>query len=402
MSMNRLTEALARAKQTRQLLLGRGVLAQSADVFHHQFGDRAALVVADRNTRRFADAALPGAPQFVFDDPHLYAEFSHVEELEAALRRSEAIPIAVGSGTINDLTKLAAHHLGRPYMCVATAASMDGYTAYGASITHHGEKQTFECPAPRAVVADIDVIANAPREMTASGFADLMAKLTAGADWILADALGVEPIESHAWETVQGGLREALTGSIQQLTEGLMMSGLAMQAMQSSRPASGAEHQFSHLWEMEHATDASHGFKVGVAMIAVAKFYEALFDFPTLQLREDLPADRIDELFDQPGLREVARRETAAKSAPKSAGIDWPGLVSRLRAHLPPWRELAGMLEKAGAPLEPQQIGIPTSRLRDSFVKAYHIRRRFTVLDLTVRAGVLDEILNRIYPHDDE
>ena len=68
--------------------------------------------------------------------------------------KSSAIPVAVGSGTINDLTKLAAHQLGRPYIVVATAASMDGYTAYGASITHQGSKQTFDCPAPLAVIAD--------------------------------------------------------------------------------------------------------------------------------------------------------------------------------------------------------------------------------------------------------
>ena len=83
--------------------------------------------------------------------------------MQAVLAASQAIPVAVGSGTINDLTKLAAHRLGRPYMVVATAASMDGYTAYGASITHRGSKQTFDCPAPLAVLADLDVIARAAR-----------------------------------------------------------------------------------------------------------------------------------------------------------------------------------------------------------------------------------------------
>ena len=93
--------------------------------------------------------------------------------------------------------KLAAHRTGRQYLCVATAASMDGYTAYGRRSRTTGSKQTFDCPAPRAVVADIDVIAAAPPELTASGYADLLAKITAGADWIVADALGVEPIDAH-------------------------------------------------------------------------------------------------------------------------------------------------------------------------------------------------------------
>src|SRR5439155_25527686 len=98
----------------------------------------------------------------------------------------------------------------------------------------------------------------------------------------------------HAWEAVQGGLREALAnpagvrtgdaGAIEKLTDGLLMAGFAMQAAQSSRPASGAEHQFSHLWDMEHATETSHGFKVGVATVAVGRFYEELIELPLQNL----------------------------------------------------------------------------------------------------------------------
>src|SRR5690606_7576548 len=186
--------------------------------------------------------------------------------------------LAVGSGTINDLTKLAAHQKKRSYMCIATAASMDGYTAFGASITAGGAKQTFNCPAPAVCVADIAIIRKAPREMTASGYADLFAKITAGADWILADSLQVEPIDPQAWSIVQDGLHNALsdpTGvykgdekAIFELTSGLMLGGFAMQWSKSSRPASGAEHQFSHLWNMEHHTNdgksISHGFQVAI------------------------------------------------------------------------------------------------------------------------------------------
>ena len=121
---------------------------------------------------------------------------------------NDAIPIAVGAGSINDLTKLAAHLCGRQYLSVATAASMDGYTAFGASITHEGSKQTFDCPAPLGVVADLEVIAAAPEGLNASGYADLVAKCPAGADWILADGLGVDPIDEANWHMVQSRLRE--------------------------------------------------------------------------------------------------------------------------------------------------------------------------------------------------
>src|SRR5947208_12228447 len=199
----------------------------------------------------FRLASHPSPEPFIYRDQNLYAEFGYVAQLESVLNTTNAIPVAVGAGTINDLTKLAAQRAGRPYMSVATAASMDGYTAFGASITHNGSKQTFVCPAPQAVLADLKIIQAAPPEMNASGYADLLAKTTAGADWILADALGIEPIQPEAWRIVQGGLREMLAhpagvptgepGAISHLTTGLMLAGFAMQSAQTSRAASGAE-----------------------------------------------------------------------------------------------------------------------------------------------------------------
>jgi glycerol-1-phosphate dehydrogenase [NAD(P)+] len=68
---------------------------------------------------------------------------------------------------------------------------VDGYSSFGAAIrSPEGAKQTYACPAPRAILADLDVMRTAPKWMAASGFADLMAKVPAGADWILAYELG--------------------------------------------------------------------------------------------------------------------------------------------------------------------------------------------------------------------
>src|SRR5436190_6358916 len=188
--------------------MGPGINARAGEVFREQFGPRRAVIVADQNTfaaagneviASFRTAGQQLLEPFIFPTPDLYAEYSFVVELEEALKKNAAIPVAVGSGTINDLTKLASHRADRPYMCVATAASMDGYTAFGASITHQGSKQTFQCPAPVAVMADLDVIRAAPGLMNSWGYTDLLAKVTAGADWLLADAIGQEPLQPQAW-----------------------------------------------------------------------------------------------------------------------------------------------------------------------------------------------------------
>jgi glycerol-1-phosphate dehydrogenase [NAD(P)+] len=433
-----LAEALGSARETRALVIGRGVVRDTARIFQEQFPGRRALIVADPTTFRIAGQATAAALQaagiametpFLFTDPDVYAEFHFVETLESSLRGHDAIAVAVGSGTINDLVKAASHRLGRPYLCVATAASMDGYTAFGASITFEDAKQTFDCPAPRAVVADIDILGAAPPAMTASGYADLMAKVTSGADWILADALGVEPIDPRAWAIVQGGLREALSdpasarrgeaAALTPLVEGLMLGGFAMQWLKSSRPASGAEHQFSHLWDMEHHTHQgvapSHGFKVGVATLAVTRLYEQLLAFPMASLDVDACVARwpeaaameleIQRVFAGSGFTATALKETHAKHiAPAALHAQlqrlrevWPQLQARLRAQLMPSAELECRLEAVGAPTTPEAIGLTRERLRASFGRAYHLRRRFTVLDVARRTGLLERLLAGLF-----
>jgi glycerol-1-phosphate dehydrogenase [NAD(P)+] len=434
-----LEEALSSARETRGLLIGSGVLGETGHVFRLHFPGSRAVIVADEPTLAVAGSAVREAlgaagincvEPFVFRDPALYAEFRFAAELEGSLREHDAIPIAVGSGTINDLVKLAAHRAARTgYMCVATAASMDGYTAFGASITSEGAKQTFDCPAPRAVVADLDVISRAPPEMTASGYADLSAKITAGADWILADALGAERIDPRAWAIVQGGLRDSLAdpaganaglkSAIAPLVEGLMLGGFAMQWSKSSRPASGAEHQFSHLWDMEHHVHGgeapSHGFKVGIATLAVTHLYEQLLahDFGTLDIAHCVSAwpepmsaegkarrmfagtDFVTTAISESRAKHVARDVLAAQLGALKAR--WPEIQARLRAQLLPAAEMKRRLALAGAPTEPEQIGITRERLRDSFFRAYHIRRRFTVLDVAVRTGTLGKLLDGLF-----
>jgi len=365
----------------------------------------------------------------VFTDPELYAEYSYIEQLESALFQTDAIPVAVGSGTINDLTKLAAHRARRQYACVATAASMDGYTAFGASITYRGNKQTFTCPAPQLVLADIEIIRKAPPELTASGYADLFAKIPAGADWILADELGVEAIDPTAWSIVQDGLRNALAypdgaraGTVEAITplmEGLMLGGFAMQWSRTSRPASGAEHQFSHLWDMEHHTHngkaPAHGFKVGIASLYLSALYEQLLNHPVEQIDIekccaqwlDLHQQeaRVKKMFSNTDFLETALTETRAKYISKEElakqietfKAKWQLIRNRLEKQLLPSVEVGRRLQLVGAPVDPEVIGISQTRLRNSFLQAQHIRRRFTILDVAVRTGCLDFWLNNIF-----
>jgi glycerol-1-phosphate dehydrogenase [NAD(P)+] len=306
---------------------------------------------------------------------------------------------------------------------------MDGYAAFGASITYRGSKQTFNCPAPELVVADLDILCAAPPELSAAGYGDLLAKLPAGADWLLADALGVEPLHPEAWQLAQGSLSAALSNPegvrrgesalIRRLMEGLLSSGLSMQLTHTSRPASGAEHQFSHLWDMQGHTHQGetpyHGFKVGIGTLAITRLYEALLECPleTLNMAavcaqapsaEETEAE-LTALFPEPHLLAKAREETAAKQpCPEElrAHLErvravWPTLRQRVLAQLPASEELARRLVAVGAPTRSEEIGISPERLRASYRLAYSLRRRYTVLDLAMRTGLLEPCLNSLF-----
>jgi glycerol-1-phosphate dehydrogenase [NAD(P)+] len=434
-----LESALRSARDTKLLAVGGGVRHGAARAFTSQFGDAPAVIVADGRTfeaagRDVLDAfrrAGRDGPETILLGPDVHAAIEDAEGLRAALAPAEGIPVAVGSGTINDLTKLAAHRLGRPYMVVATAASMDGYTAFGASITAGGSKQTFDCPAPRAVLADLEVIARAPRGLNASGYADLLAKNVAGADWILADAAGEEPIDAAAWEAVQGPLRSwvgsprgvdrAEPDVLRGLVHGLMMSGFAMQAVRTSRPASGAEHQFSHLWDMQHHTHRgatpSHGFKVGIGTLASLALYDDLLRrdvlVPDVDVNRAVAAwppleraeARIGEVLGTGDLAAKAREETRAKHPSRDALREqvarlvdvWPETRRRLERQLIPFAEARAMLREAGCPAAPEDIGISPERLRAGYEQAYYIRRRFTVLDFAMRLGLMAGAIDRLF-----
>ena len=438
MTEDRITAALRSATDTQEVHVADGALADVDRIFAACFGEQPAVVIADGNTfeaagrevhERLAASGRPTEPPYVFPGrPVLYATYDNVGPVVESLRTHEAIPVAVGSGTLNDIVKRAAHEVERPYMVVATAASMDGYSAFGASLAKDGHKQTVTCPAPRGVLADLDVLVAAPKAMTAYGYGDLLGKVPAGADWILADALAVEPIDPTVWSLVQGPLhasigrpRELHDGepdAMRALVEGLIMSGLAMQAHQSSRPASGAEHQFSHLWEMEglgRDTDPplSHGFKVGLGSIAIAALYERLLERDLGAINIDAacaawpdPATMEQTVLDaHPLLGQVAVKQTMAKYVSadelrtrlERLAQRWPTLRDELAAQLLPAATLRAMLAAAGCPTEPADIGLDAASFRATYRRSQMIRSRYTVLDVAVETGLLDECVDELF-----
>ena len=437
--MNKIESALQRAKDTKALITGQGVVCRTAEIFASLFPGQKAIIVADENTWEVAGkdvqssldkAAITSYPAFIFTSKDFYAEWQHIETLKTHLENFDAIAIAVGSGVINDTVKLTSHLLGRRYMCVGTAASMDGFTAYGASITKDGNKQTFDCPAPLGFVMDSVIAAAAPKELAASGYADLIAKIPAAADWMIADAIDSEKIDTFAWDLVQNGLKESLAdpaavlaGDIektQALADGLLMSGFAMQAISSSRPASGTEHQYSHCWDMEDlcydGKHVSHGFKVGIGTLISTAELEFILEkglsdididkcVDAWKTWEDMESEIREVMAGKPGHIERGLIETKGKYVDgeglrkqlETLKAAWPELSEKIRQQIIPFSQVRKNLQLVGAPYEPEMIGVSRERFRQTVSYIPYMRSRFTNIDVIYRLGWMDEFIERMF-----
>lgn len=253
-------------------------------------------VIYDRNTYAARCLTRPRADQEIVLDPDgLHANEVGVGLVMDQLSEKAQLLIAVGSGTVHDITRYCAYLRKIPFISCPTAASVDGFCSSVAAMTWEGAKRTLTAVAPTLVLADIDVIAAAPIRLARSGFGDMIGKYIALADWRMAHALTGEfyceriaGIMEQATAAVLDSARGIAAGeksAYEKLIGGLLLSGIAMQMMGNSRPASGGEHHISHCIEMAPDglgvhSNALHGEKVGVGTLMAAEEYHRLAALP--------------------------------------------------------------------------------------------------------------------------
>lgn len=424
---------------TKLCVLGENVLHDVPVVLNELWKGIQPIIVADENTWKAAGAVVnqfmkesglnPAEPIIYPAVPMMHADYTHINEIVPRL--SGKVPIAVGSGTMNDLTKRSAFEADcKGYLCVATACSVDGYTSYGAAITVDGFKKTLPCPAPLAILADSRVLASVPREMTAAGYADLAAKIVAGADWYIADALGVTPIDKKAWSMVQLSLRDWLANpeglaagnlaNLEALFNGLAATGFAMQYYRESRPASGAEHLFSHIWEMDNLSvngiNPSHGFKVAIGTLISTALMEKAFAWNAsdavdicarahkvtraerlAQIDDNLKGSIIYDSVQKVCLDKLLTGDDIAARR-RDIVLQWDAMKAHVLRQLFPFEELERRFALLGCPTRPQQIGLDEAEFRRGVIVAAMIRNRYTILDLLFEMGALESILDAIIP----
>ncbi|PSQ43293.1 NAD(P)-dependent glycerol-1-phosphate dehydrogenase [Halobacteriales archaeon SW_7_68_16] len=266
----------------RNVVVGHGVLDETVAAVDELHLAGRPLVVTSPTPRRvageqvfdlFADAGADPAEEVIER-----ATFGAVEDVVAAARDAEAgYLVGVGGGKVIDVTKMAAEEVGVGFVSVPTAASHDGIVSGRASIPEGDTRHSVAAEPPLAVVADTDVLADAPWELTTAGCADIISNFTAVRDWQLAHRLKNVAYSEYAGALSQmtaemlvdnaDSVRPGLEESAWVVVKALVSSGVAMSIDGTSRPASGAEHLFSHQLDRTAPDPAFHGHQVGIGAI---------------------------------------------------------------------------------------------------------------------------------------
>ena len=334
--------------------------------------------------------------------------------LNKSLKQADVF-LAVGSGVVNDLTKWLAFERKVPYAVVATAASMNGYTAANVAPTIKGVKSLIRARAPFAVFANPEVIISAPGEMTASGLGDLIAKPMSTTDWVMNNKFfgehfcekcaslinEIEPLYFNNPEKVKSCELEA----VEALVTGLMYTGFAMTMIGVSSPASGGEHLFSHTLDMMSSVDGVshdlHGRQVGIGTIISAALYERILSIEKPEIHE-MPKD-IDEIFWGNISGSIAEQYAAKQEKLQvmrdklSSKTFWTELKILLKKRVRPAKQIADCLGKAGAARKFSDINCSSKRAMTALLHAHEIRKRPTVIDLAWTLGILPSSAEEIF-----
>lgn len=331
----------------RIVIIGNNVIERLPKVCEELCIKGRAIVLADSTTRGIAgDSALDHLRESGIDAAIDIVTDSTTEEVERiGAGKDIGIVVGVGGGKVIDVAKTVAFHSNVPFVSVPTAPSHDGIASESASIIDQdGVKSSLKAKSPIAILADIGILKSAPYRLIASGAADVISNLTAISDWRLAHKSKGEYYSEYAASlallsseiVIKSAelIRKTDERGIRNLIEALISSSISMSLAGSSRPASGAEHAFSH----------------------------------ALDMMKNRPPDSND---------------TGGQAVIKSLHGEQCGLGSILMARHQgqDWEAIRDALKRVGAPVNAKGLGVEKEQIIRAMLEARDIRKRFTILN---------------------
>ena len=364
------------------------------------------LVIADENTFSAAGASVERELGEKISDKVIFSgktvlipDEKAIESVNKKIDGKDLI-IGIGSGVIQDLSKYISHFSGIPYMVVATAPSMDGYASDGAAMILNGMKETVKAGLPRAIIADTEILKNAPLEMIKAGYGDIVGKYSALCDWKLSEAVNGEYFCQYIYDTTYEMIEKTLKTaegllkrdeeSVKTLTEALMVVGIMMSFAGSSRPASGSEHHLSHFFEIVGIINNEdyfpHGIDVAYSTVITSKIREKLLnsEFPDTiyRLTDDEYREKMQAVYKNVADGCMALQEKVGNYSTERAGVykEKESEIKAILSESPTADEIEKMLLVAGLDMSEFYEKYSEEKIQDAVLYAKDLKDRYSVL----------------------
>jgi len=375
-------------------------------------GGRATAIYDENTKSAVSDYGLDFDSEVVLSPTGLHADENATKAVMArGVAQQSDFLVAVGSGTVHDITRWCANEIGIPFISCPTAASVDGFCSSVSAMTWYGYKKTMPGIAPALVVADLNVIAKAPFYLTSSGVGDMVGKYISLADWRMGNLLTGEDccapivkLMSDALSSVTNSVSGLALGDFsayEKLVFGLLLSGVAMQLSGNSRPASGAEHHISHFIEMGvlGPNTSLHGEKVGVGALLVASVYQRIAELT----REDaakrimdpagIDKNTIERVFGRlsTGVLEENKDHCLHGVTAEIILANWSQICETVR-EIPSVCDIERILLQAGAKTKLLDVGVSETRLQEILYYSPFVRNRLTLMRIASECGLLKSL----------
>jgi len=413
-----------------EVIVGKGVINQLPQVLK-KFNATKVFLIADENTFDAAGdkickiLASSGMKMLshIYSDELLHPDETSVGSAIMHYKSDCDLILAVGSGVINDISKIVANVSGKPYIIVATAPSMDGYASATSSMTMDGLKISLDSKCADVIIGDTDILCNAPMKMMLSGLGDMLAKCVSICEWRISHLVNGEYYCEKVAQLVRSSLKKCVDNAegllrrdeiaVQSVFEGLIICGAAMKFAGMSRPASGVEHYLSHIWDMRGVAFGTatelHGIQCALGTLIAIKLYEKIRNISpnkqkAFEYAEDFKycawSEKLRNFLGKGAesmisLEEKEQKYDLEKHRARFQVIfdNWDNIKQIMEDELPSYEYLENLFQKLGMPTTMKEIGMDEKILSMTFKATKDIRDKYVLSRLAWDLGVIEDII---------
>lgn len=395
----------------KDIKIGSGIVSEVGNILRENGFPRKLLLVADKTTLAVADgieASLKGfeVKYFIYETLRV-ATMADVRKVESYLKTGSECVLAVGTGSVHDVCRMACARQKKPLCLFATAPSMDGFASYSAPIVENNFKITYPAKSPEVIIADTKILAAAPNELKSAGFGDMAAKYVALIDWQVSHLITGEEycervagLTKYAADAVMDMAEKIAVNdetAAAKVFEGLLLTGIAMSFTKTSRPGSGCEHIMAHYIEckelLENKIPNYHGEDVGVMTLIMLKIYDRLLKEPFVKCkREENDWKKIEEIYGPLAgeMKKLNTPETITEGIePKKIEENFEKIKEIIRG-VPDYVAVKAKMKKAGCKTNYREIGKSRELMEEALIYHPYMRRRLSLYRLTKMMDVKD------------